>query len=96
MSGPLRAISAAFRRKLLAQPSISALPVCGACGRETEPRNFGRQYCKPCEAERAAVSAEWDREQWALTHPNASFPRPADPMFGGAEAEKPFLADDQD
>lgn len=55
--------AAVLRRKLLAQPGITALPVCGACGAETTARNWGREFCRACEAERAEVSAEWDAQR---------------------------------
>jgi hypothetical protein len=72
-------ISAAFRRKLLAQPGITGLPVCGACGREVQPRDFGREHCKACEAERAEASDYFQAELDA-TLADAPIP-PASPMF---------------
>ncbi len=80
---------ARLRRKLLAQPGITRLPVCGACQREVQPREFGREYCKACEAERAEVSAYWQAQIDATLADEPS--PPAEPMFGSAEAEKPFL-----
>ena len=95
MSAPLRPIRE-IRRRLLAQPSITAKPVCGACGREVQPRDFGREHCKACEAERAAVSEAWEAERYAEANPGAAFPLPSELMFGSDEAAKPFLPDDED
>jgi len=57
---------------------------------------MGREHCRLCEAERRAMSEIWEREQWELTHPGASFPIPEHPMFADPAADKPFLADEED
>jgi hypothetical protein len=80
-------------RELLQRPGFTRLPVCGACGRETEPRNFGREFCKPCEGERAEVSAYWQAQIEATLAGEPS--PPAEPMFGSEAAAKPFLPDDE-
>ena len=92
MSTPLRTISAAFRRKLLAQPGITVLPVCAACQRQVQPRGFGRERCKPCEAERAEVSAYWQGQIDATLADEP--PPPTEPMFGSDAAAMPFLPHD--
>jgi hypothetical protein len=87
-------LAARLRRELLQRPGFTRLPVCGACQRQVQPRDFGREHCKAGEAARAQVSAAWEREQWSLTHPNASFSLPAEPMLGGPEADEPFLLEE--
>jgi hypothetical protein len=87
-------ISAAFRRKLVAQPGLTALPVCGACGREVQPRDFGREHCKACEAERAEASAYWQAQIDATLADEP--PPPTEPMFDSADAGKPFLLSDEE
>ncbi len=84
---------AAFRRRLLAEPGITPRPVCGACRREVEPRDFGREYCQPCEAERAEVSAYW-QAQIEATQADEPVP-PSEPMFDSEDAAKPFLPEDE-
>lgn len=93
MSRHLSLFAARLRRKLLQRPGFTRLPACSACGRETEPRNFGREHCKPCEAERAAVSEAWEAERWAEANPGASFPIPAEPMFDFDDG-RPFPEED--
>jgi hypothetical protein len=90
------AFAAAVRRKLLALPEFTPKPVCAACGHETEPGNFGREFCRPCEAERAAMSEMWEAERHAEANPSTSFAIPAEPMFDSTEAGKPFLADEDE
>lgn len=90
----LSPLAARLQRRLLQESGITALPVCGACGRETEPRNFGREHCKPCEAERAEASAYF-QAQLDATLANEPAP-PAEPMFGSADAAKPFLPGEED
>jgi hypothetical protein len=78
VSPPLRSIRE-IRRALLAQPGITALPVCGACQREVQPRDFGREFCKPCEAERTEASVYFQAQLDAtLGHES---PAPEYPMF---------------
>ena len=86
-------LAARLRRELLQRPGFTRLPVCGACGRETEPRSFGREFCRPCEAERAAVSEAWEAERWAEAN-GGPIPIPTEPMFGSEEAGRPFLPSD--
>ena len=81
-----------LRRELLQRPGFSRLPVCGACGREVQPRDFGREFCRPCEAERAAVSEAWEAERWAEANGGPVVQHP--PMFDCPEAARPFLPDD--
>ena len=87
-----------LRRELLQRPGFTRLPVCGACGRETEPRNFGREHCKRCELERAEASVYFHGLLDAtLADALADEPSPpAEPMFGSAEAERPFLIEDEE
>jgi hypothetical protein len=86
-------LSAAFRRAIAAQPGLSPLPVCGACQRQVQPRDFGREHCKACEAERAEASAYF-QAQIDATLANEPSP-PAEPMFGSDAAAKPFLPYDE-
>jgi hypothetical protein len=85
---------ARFRRELLERPGFTRRPVCGAWQREVLPRDFGREFCKACEPERGEVSAYWQAQIDATlaNEPSAT----AEPMFGGAAAERPFLAEDED
>jgi hypothetical protein len=94
VSVPLRGISAVFRRKLLAQPGIGALPVCGACNKQVRPRDFGREFCKACEAERAEVADYWQAQIDATLTNEPT--RPAEPMLGSEEAGRPFFPDDEE
>jgi hypothetical protein len=86
--------SAAFRRAIAAQPGLSPLPVCGACQRQVQPRDFGREHCKACEAERAEA-AIYFQAQLDATLADAPTP-PTEPMFGSDEAARPFLADEDE
>lgn len=94
MSASRVPISAAFRRKLLAKPGITKLPVCDACQREVQPRDFGHEFCRACEAERAEA-AVYFQAQLDATLSDVPVP-PAEPMFGSAEAAQPFLPEDED
>jgi hypothetical protein len=62
MSVPLPRYVRDLRRRVLAQPGITPLPVCPRCTKPVQPSEFGREACKTCEDERAAVSAAWDAE----------------------------------
>ena len=92
MSRPLPAFAAAVRRRLLARPGITALPVCGACGRQVQPRHFGKEFCQSCESERLEASEYFqrlnDETDWPV------LPAPGYPMFDCPEAARPFLPDD--
>ena len=87
---------ARLRHKLLAQPGITPLPVCPWCGKQVPAKAWGHEACRVCELDRAAVSEAWEAERWAEANPGASFPVPAEPMFGSDDAAKPFLPDDED
>jgi hypothetical protein len=90
---PLPAFARAVQRRLLAQPSITARPVCGACSREVDPQDFGRAFCTACEAERARVSEEWDRQRDQDVGLNYHRPAPEHPALDSAA---PFLPDEED
>ncbi len=87
---------ARLRRLLLARPEFTQLPVCGACQRQCQPGDFGREFCEACETERAAISEQWEAERWAEANPGAAFPVPQEPMFGSEAASRPFLPDDEE
>lgn len=91
---PLPAFAAALRRKLLARPEYTPLPTCGACQRQVQPKDFGREYCKACEAERAAISEEWDAMRDAEVGAGPAVQHP--PMYDCPDAAMPFLPDDED
>ncbi len=84
----------AFRRRLLAQPGITPLPTCAACQRQVQPKDFGREYCRRCEAERAEASVYFQAQLDATLNPEP--PTPEFPIFGGPEAARPFLPSDED
>jgi hypothetical protein len=85
--------TAAFRRRIAAQPGLTALPICGACGRQVEPAAFGKKFCQACEADRARVSEAWEAERHAEANPSASFAIPAEPMFDYDDG-RPFPEED--
>jgi hypothetical protein len=89
----LPSLAAALRRKLLAKPGFTYKPVCGACGRQTEPRDFGHEFCKACEAEREAMSLEWERQRWEEVTGGPRVQHP--PMYDCPQATEPFLPDDE-
>ena len=92
MSAPLRAISAAFRRKLLAQPGITRLPVCPACAKEREPRSFAKSgICQECESERAL---EYEIRMNAEFWPDGA-PRVEHPVDDAFDSNQPFLVEDE-
>jgi hypothetical protein len=91
---PLRALAARLRRELLRRPGFTTLPTCGACQRQVQPQDFGREVCKACEAECAEASAYFQAELDATLADEPS--PPAEPMFGSDDAAKPFLPQDDD
>jgi hypothetical protein len=97
MTRPLPALAARIRRKLLERPGISPLPVCPACQKQVHARDFGRELCKPCEAERAAASEAWEAERWAEANGGSvTMPADTDKEFGGEAAARPFLPSDEE
>jgi hypothetical protein len=91
----LPALARQLRRKLLAKPGFSRLPICQACLREVEPSDLRGELCGTCRAERDRASAEWDAQCWAEAN-GGSIALPAEPMYGGDEGAAPFLPDDED
>jgi hypothetical protein len=90
----LSPLVARLQRRLLEQPGITRLPVCPWCGSEVAPESFGREACKPCEAERSEASAYFEA-QLDATLSNAP-PAPEHPIFGGDAACLPFLPRDEE
>jgi hypothetical protein len=91
----LPVFAAALRRKLLSLPGYTSLPVCPRCAKQVPVAAFGTEACKACEAERARVSEEWDAQRDQDIGVNYYRPAPEFPIYGSAEAARPFLPDDQ-
>ena len=85
---------AALRRELTARGVVTPLPVCPWCSRQVSVSAFGKEACKPCEAERARASVEWDEQRWAEANAGPLVQHPA--MYDCPEAAAPFLVEDED
>jgi hypothetical protein len=93
MSRHLSPFAAKLRRELLAK-GLTLKPTCEACGREVEPKAIQADLCPNCKAERDEAAVYFqrlaDETDWPI------LPQPEFPIFGGPEAGRPFLPDDED
>jgi hypothetical protein len=78
VSAPLRSMRE-IRRRLLAQPGITALPVCPWCGKQVPAKAWGREACQACESERTEASAYFQAQLDATLADEQS--APTEPMF---------------
>ena len=93
MSRHLSPFPAKLRRALLAK-GFTVLPTCEMCQREVPPEAIQAGLCPNCKVERDEASAYWQAQLDATL---ADVPSsPSEPMFGSAEAGKPFLPDDEE
>jgi hypothetical protein len=85
--------AAAIRRRLLAK-GLTIRPTCEGCRREVDPRDLQAGLCRPCKSERDEASAYFEQALNAtLSHEPSA---PDYPIFGGPEAERPFLVEDDE